>query len=1274
VALSASYRGRVTTVSGTGTADSGPISVNAGDMLVVAVIADSYQDLTHASVTMTWPDSRGFTYWTEHAFWGNSYDGCYTQIAAYRCPAAGSPGIHVVTSGSAQGHRRPSFEIWTITGTDASNPAPWSDNRDAFGNPMNLTLHSVAGTAGDTIAIICGADGFSVGDPYVSGDGINPGNGYTQPSGGGEPGISGFSTAASWHTPDTNQSLVIDPPGGSLAVYAVSWMEFQASRAAPVVNAGADASYTFGSGGGTFTRTATESGGGVSSRQWTIQSGPAGAGTVIGTAAALSWSPTAAGVYVLRYSATNAFGTGTDDVTVTVVGAVPVVDAGLDRTVERTLGIIRTAGEASTGGSTITARQWRLMSGPAGSGAPVDLAAYQGDPQRCLLPSTVIGAHVIRYTATNATGPAYDEATITVTALRPVVNAGPDEARGMGTVTRTATEVAGDNAITSRRWYISAGPSGVGDTIGSAAALSWTPPSLGQWTLGYTATSAAGTSDPDTAVITVGITGVPLKLGRTPAPKIAVAVAFGGNLADPDGSDWVFTEVTTDVRTSAGIHVRHGRGDEASASQPAQVSLTLNNRHGRYSLGGRSPYWPNVRQGTPVQLSCDLGSGFTSIFTGYADGWTPNYSTRPEGAVAGVGDSTVVLVASGSLRRMAQGQPPVISPLRRGLASSTGVVAYWPCEDETGATLLASAFPGAPPMDFSGRLHGGSNPGLPAATPRLAQSDVFACSAPLPLVSDSEWYGNVPDYPGTEIIQLRCLIAVPAAGSINGSVILGMITTGDPGFWELRYMTGGLINVRAWRNFQSLVLDSPSVQLVPGPYGAGAGMVGIDGRSGQLGLTLTKSGGNIDWVVDFIEQGATVGYVYGPGMGGPTVAGASVGKAQRIQTATDGGHVDVTLGHIVVRKDSRDTAAHIKQLNAYRGEIVGERLARLRDENAMWYVQYDPPPPYYPIISDTMGPQPVGTVLDLFRDCETTDGGLLWDGRGPGLSYTTKRYRESPAPVLTLDAAAGEVGLPFEPKHDDAYRVNRAIAKRRGGASAVFEDATGPLGSTIVGRYEDSREFGVSSDTALPQYAGWMVGQGTAEGYRYPRLSLDLRAHPELLDEWLAVIPGDRVDVLNLSTIHPSAPTEAVSLVVEGYEQTIGPTTWTVIMNTSLASRWAVASVAAQTIGGAGDPRPEYVARVDSDNSTIAVLTAAGQSTLDVIVNAGPLWTTNTNPTTGDYPLYLDVGALRVRATSCTAGGVAGNPNRQTFTIDPMPVTRPAGVAVRLWQPAVYGL
>lgn len=88
--------------------------------------------------------------------------------------------------------------------------------------------------------------------------------------------------------------------------------------ALPVVDAGADASVTVGQ---AFARTAAESGGAPTSRAWTIVSGPSGAGSTLATTAALSWTPTAAGTYVLRYTATNSTGSASDDVQVTVTAA-----------------------------------------------------------------------------------------------------------------------------------------------------------------------------------------------------------------------------------------------------------------------------------------------------------------------------------------------------------------------------------------------------------------------------------------------------------------------------------------------------------------------------------------------------------------------------------------------------------------------------------------------------------------------------------------------------------------------------------------------------------------------------------------------------------------------------------------------------------------------------------------------------------------------------------------------------------------------------------------
>lgn len=86
---------------------------------------------------------------------------------------------------------------------------------------------------------------------------------------------------------------------------------------AGTANAGADvASHTINT---AFSRTGTTNFT-ASSHAWTIQSGPAGVGTTIGTAAALSWTPTVAGTYVLRYAATNQWGTAYDELTITVAG------------------------------------------------------------------------------------------------------------------------------------------------------------------------------------------------------------------------------------------------------------------------------------------------------------------------------------------------------------------------------------------------------------------------------------------------------------------------------------------------------------------------------------------------------------------------------------------------------------------------------------------------------------------------------------------------------------------------------------------------------------------------------------------------------------------------------------------------------------------------------------------------------------------------------------------------------------------------------------------
>lgn len=117
----------------------------------------------------------------------------------------------------------------------------------------------------------------------------------------------------------TGQTGTITPGSETITVSSSAILQhaFAVEQAAPpTVDAGADASVLVNT---AFSRTATETlnGGTASSRDWSIISGPAGAGSSIGSAAALSWTPTTVGQYTLRYTVVASNGTATDDVVVT---------------------------------------------------------------------------------------------------------------------------------------------------------------------------------------------------------------------------------------------------------------------------------------------------------------------------------------------------------------------------------------------------------------------------------------------------------------------------------------------------------------------------------------------------------------------------------------------------------------------------------------------------------------------------------------------------------------------------------------------------------------------------------------------------------------------------------------------------------------------------------------------------------------------------------------------------------------------------------------------
>lgn len=708
-------------------------------------------------------------------------------------------------------------------------------------------------------------------------------------------------------------------------------------------------------------------------------------------------------------------------------------------------------------------------------------------------------------------------------------------------------------------------------------------------------------------------------LPEIPAGVVAVEIAWGADLSDTNGSGWTWTDVTTDVRIADGLSFSLGRGDEAARAQPATLTLKLDNSTSRYSLGGRSPNWPNVRRNTPVRVRVDPGDGTLRVaFQGYANGFTPSWDS-PGGTVP-----VATLSASGVMRRLAQGSDPLRSALYRYHTLNAAPAEYWPLEEGTAATQAAPAVPGGAPGTFAPTVQSGT------------------------LYGKVAWGGDT-DNPATERA-----VQVSAGGVLTLPTRPTLFSSYWAVTWSMRY-TGG----SGAKMFFGSALDYPSI----GATFYTDGSVEFDYVTGALSSTalLTYAQGdhylwdNVwhDWA--FVWQGTSAA-LYRDGTQVATYSGASayfpLTYVEFEGVPNPGGTEDpTTAAHVAVWSSAPSFSAVSTAAHAYTGEAATDRLTRLCGEEHLALALTGSS-------VSLMGPQTPTSLLDLLFECEDVDLGILYDGAGPGLSYVARDQRENGTVDLTLDG--DQLAAPFAPTDDDQRDRNRVTATGASGAKASFEDATGPKGTAAIGVYDSSFAVNLGTDADLPSYAAWQVHLGTVEGYRYPVLTLDMRCTPILAASVLACAPSSRVLVQNVGAALASVPAEDVDVLVEGVAMMLSPYGWTVTLKCSPFSPWVIGTVAAE----AGDTSSTLI-RLDTDGSTAPYVHNPGDLGLYAATSSGSLWTTAAD----DFPLLLDVGGVQVRATACT-----GTSSPQVFTTDPLPQAVPVGTPIAVWNPPVLGL
>jgi hypothetical protein len=599
-------------------------------------------------------------------------------------------------------------------------------------------------------------------------------------------------------------------------------------------------------------------------------------------------------------------------------------------------------------------------------------------------------------------------------------------------------------------------------------------------------------------------------------------------------------------------------------------------------------------------------------FTGYVDEWPARWADQSASF------ALAPIVASGLLRRIQQGAA-LRSALYRAHTEdyylSTRVVkAYWPCEDASGSTSIASGV-GGPAMTITGEVN-------------LAADSTIAGSDPLPTsTATTILAGPVPVYPTSTTWAIRWVMSIPTAPA-STNTLMRWYTGGTLPVWQLNLVPGGGIDLLKLEAY-----DASNVEQI-GDTGADFAQFGTElyGRQVYFEVTGTQNGANIDWTYQAHPGGGKLGSEAGT-IGNVTAVRFGAGYGNQ-------GIPGTTVGHIAVATDSL-YGAGLDGTDGYAGETTDERLFRLCNEQNVAAL-FGELTNIGAVTTQTMGPQTTTTFINQLREIEATEAGVLHDGKQGHLTLLPRGLRANRAVDLTLAVDSSELGWPFEPTDDDKDLRNDITVNRTKGSSARATDAASVA---AVGVYADTVTVNTADDADLAYHAGWRLNLGTVDDLRYPQIVLKLTRSQTLIEDWLDCDIGARIQVADVPA---GLPPDDLDLHIEGYTETIDNVDWTVTLNTSPARPWQVFELEDTDLG-----------RLESTGSSLLTSATAGATSLLVATTEiGPQWSTTAEPynwhVAGEK---ITVTTMNTNAVSFVAAGTASHGDNTSLT-----PSLPAGV------------
>lgn len=656
----------------------------------------------------------------------------------------------------------------------------------------------------------------------------------------------------------------------------------------------------------------------------------------------------------------------------------------------------------------------------------------------------------------------------------------------------------------------------------------------------------------------------------------------------------------------------------ASGSQPTSWHATgTQDSLSGTQLGVRSfRFSGNTNSGATSLLGLDDFTAIALEFTGSVVSWPVRWDVTGS-------NSWAPITAAGVLRRLRQGSNPVQSPLRRQLSGVANTTGYWPMEEGSDAKY------------FLGTVVGGATATFTGVTPGADNTLAGGGAAPVLSSSDGSIYANAKTANNGNGFAAMFFVKLTSLPSTKTRIARIRTNRGPVPIWDL-----SIDNLNTYvegMNSSFTVVTSATNGIVEDWTNWMAWQLETD-----------NSGGSTAWSAIYHAVGKTTYWAQTGSVAGTTNSNVS--------NITLTGPSGTAFAHIWLGRNTlpfvTDTFSLVS--SGYAAETAADRFARVCGEAGIPYSIAGAPT----LNSEKMGVQKEGTTLAILQSCADADYGVMAE-RGAGLEFVPREYRWNLTQTAAISVAAGQVGAVPQPTRDDQRLRNRWTISRLNGGSGSYQDDTSVARN---GTWEDSATLNVFDDSVLENHAAWRVAVGTTDRMRWPSVTLDLVRNPTLGPVWRQRTYGWRLGITTgMTQVRGNEP----DLIVEGFQATLTPETWTVELNCSDASIWAAAVTDDTGILG----------RVDTDGcTTTGSISSSATGSLPVTTIAGyPTWDSAGSLWSGGVDLNLGGERITVNAVSAAVG------QAQTFTITARGVngyaaSHPAGTSVSLWNPARVAL